>query len=241
MLLSVPYVPFTLALALLFGLLVLELLLALLGATLLGAGTDVDLDTVSLDGADALGMEPGFDAVELGIDPTEYDIPGPDDPAITGDAAAGGAGLIGWLGLGRVPVLIWLASLLLGFGVAGIVVQNAAALVAGPLPAIIAVIPALLAGIWFARGFGTVFARLLPRTETQSVSKRQLGRRGGIVTQGTARRGAPAEVRVADRYGNHHYLRAEPMRDSEEIPQGSEVIVVRHRPTGEFRLISLDS
>lgn len=239
--LTVPYVPFTLALALLFGLLALELVLALAGLTVLGGETDVDLEAIPVDGIDALDVDIDLDAADLGIDPTDYDLPAPDDPAITGKVGSGGQGLIGWLGLGRVPTLVWLASVLLGFGVSGIVIQNAAALVLAPLPAAIAVWPALFAALWFARSFGAVFARLLPKTETQSVSKRQLGRRAGIVTQGTARRGSPAEVRVADRYGNHHYLRAEPMRDSEEIPQGSDVIVIRHRPTGQFRLISLAS
>jgi hypothetical protein len=79
----------------------------------------------------------------------------------------------------------------------------------------------------------------MPRTETQSVSTRQLGRRLGTVTQGTAARGSPAEVRVTDRYGNTHYLRAEPLSDAETIPQGAEVLVLRHRPTGGFRLIAL--
>ncbi len=73
----------------------------------------------------------------------------------------------------------------------------------------------------------------------KSVSKRQLGKRMGTVTQGTAARGIPAEVRVTDRYGNTHYLRAEPMGDADTIPQGAQVLVLRHRPTGGFRLIAL--
>ncbi|MCE8442071.1 OB-fold-containig protein, partial [Rhodovulum sulfidophilum] len=102
-------------------------------------------------------------------------------------------------------------------------------------------IPSAALAILFTRSFGAVFARLLPRTETQSVRARHLGRRMGVVTQGTASRGRPAEVRVRDRYGNTHYLRAEPLRDEDSIPAGCEVLVMRHRPTGSFRLISLDN
>lgn len=239
--LSGPYVPFTVSLALLFGLLALELVLALLGATLLGGDTDFEIDAVGAEGLDAVDVEIDFDAGELGINPAEFDIPSPEDPAISSNPTPGSQGLLGWLGLGKVPTLIWLASLLLAFGVSGVLIQNAVAFVVAPLPAALAALPAAAIGLWFARSFGAVFARLLPKTETQSVSKRHLSRRAGIVTQGTAKRGQPAEVRVADRYGNHHYLRAEPMRDTEEIPQGAEVVVLRHRPTGEFRLISLSS
>ncbi len=57
-------------------------------------------------------------------------------------------------------------------------------------------------------GFGAVFARLLPKTKTEAVSERMLARRRGIITQGTAERGRPAKVRVADRYGNSQLVRA---------------------------------
>ncbi|WP_245605455.1 YqiJ family protein [Roseicyclus elongatus] len=36
-----------------------------------------------------------------------------------------------------------------------------------------------------------------------------------------------------------HHLRAEPFRDDDRIPQGTEVLVLRHRATGTFRLIPL--
>lgn len=252
-LLSAPFLPFSLAFGLLFGLLTLELVFALIGGTLLGAGAEPELD---LEGAD-FGLETGLDAgvdlgadmaglldgemAGLGLDITEFDLPSPEDIAAgsapTGAAAPGG--LMGWLGLGRVPALIWLAAALLAFGTAGYAIQNLAAALFAPLPALLAALPAGLAALWFARGFGAVFARLLPKTETQSVPRSQLGRRRGTITQGTATRGQPAEVRVIDRHGNSHYLRAEPMLDDAAIAPGTDVVVLRHRPTGSFRLIPL--
>ncbi|MEM7722249.1 MAG: OB-fold-containig protein [Pseudomonadota bacterium] len=241
-LLSGAYAPFTLSIALLFGLLALELVFAIMGATLLGAGgadPDVEIDLPGVADAPDFDLEIDLDGID--IDPAEFEISAPDDIAGELDAVdASSGGLASWLGLGKVPALIWIASLLLGFGLAGILIQNAAAAVWAPLPAALAVIPAGAIGIWFARSFGRVFARILPKTETQAVSKRSLGRRAGTVTQGTARRGQPAEVRVNDRYGNTHYLRAEPMQDGEEISEGAEVLVLRHRPTGGFRLIPLN-
>jgi hypothetical protein len=138
-----------------------------------------------------------------------------------------------------VPALIWLAAFLLGFGAGGVLLQNLASALYAPLPALIAIPAVTFGALGFARGFGGVFARLLPKTETQSVARSSLARRMGVVTQGTARRDAPAEVRVTDRYGNSHYLRAEPMRDTDAISKGTEVLVLRHRPSGGFRLVVL--
>ncbi|WP_375552681.1 OB-fold-containig protein [Rhodophyticola porphyridii] len=242
-LLSGAYAPFTLSLALLFGLLALELVFAIMGATLLGAGggePEVEIDLPDLANVPELDLDMDFDALD--IDPAEFELPSAEDfaPDLDTGAAAGSAtGVAAWLGLGRVPALIWLGAVLLAFGVSGIVIQNAATALWAALPAALASLPAVLAAIWFARSFGAVFARAIPKTETQSVAARSLARRKGTVTQGTARTGTPAEVRVTDRYGNSHYLRAEPFRPGEEIPQGAEVLVLRHRPTGGFRLIPL--
>jgi len=242
-LLSGAYAPFTFAIALLFGLLILELAFALLGGTLLGAGgadADIDMD-VDFDIGDLGDMaEVGVDLDGLDMDPSEFELPSPEDIAGEIDGAPEAApGIAAWLGLGKVPGLIWLAVFLLAFGMGGIVLQNIAGAIIAPLPLYLAIPPVVIAALWFARGFGTVFARLLPKTETQSVAQSSLGRRTGVVTQGTAKRGTPAEVRVTDRFGNSHYLRAEPMQDHDEIVQGAEVLVLRHRPTGGFRLLQI--
>lgn len=236
-LLSGPFVPFTLSLALLFGLLALEVVLLLMGASLIGKGAEVDgpeID-VELD----MAFDVALDAVDFGdVDLDGFDLEGPEID--TAPASAATASPLGWLGLGKMPMLIWLASMFMAFGVAGVALQGAAAnLLGGPLPALLAVGLSAIAAFWFTGRFGALFARLLPKTESQSVSKRQLNKRMGTVTQGTAARGNPAEVRVKDRYGNTHYLRAEPLKDAETIPQGTEVLVLRHRPTGGFRLIAL--
>ena len=246
-LLSGPFMPFTLSLALLFGLLALEVVVLFLGGSLMGDSGDVEGPELDADGAFDVELE-GFDldgvdvdAVDLeafDVDAAEFEL-----EASSGTATAASAGTsspLGWLGLGKMPTLIWLACLFMAFGVAGVALQGAAtATLGGPIPALLAVIPCAIAAIWFTGRFGVLFARLVPKSESQSVSTRQLGRRKGTVTQGTAARGTPAEVRVTDRYGNTHYLRAEPLKDTDTIAQGTEVLVLRHRPTGGFRLIAL--
>ena len=249
LLLSDGLFPFILALALLFGLLVLEVVLGLLGGTLLGSGADgldVDGPDLDIDMPDLGDME-----IDLGLDGTDIDIadlelaePDLDVPDLDADMPNGapdGAGSVAaWLGFGKMPALIWLAAILLAFGLTGLVIQTVADnLLGGPLPSWLVALPAGAAAIWFARQFGALFARLLPRTETEALSERHLGRRTGIVTQGTAARGRPAEVKVTDRYGNIHYLRAEPLRDDATIPQGTEVMVLRHRYEKGYLLVAL--
>lgn len=235
------FVPFSLALALLFGLLALELVFALLGGTLLGAGGE-GLDTPDLDAPDIdLGIDLGADLDGIDIaDLDMADLDGADVDIDAPDGASSAGGIAAWLGFGKMPAAIWLATVLMAFGLSGVTAQMlATSVLGGPLPASLLALPAAIFGLWFARQFGALFARLVPKTETQALSERHLGRRTGTVSQGTAARNRPAEVRVTDRYGNTHYLRAEPLRDDQSIPQGSEVLVLRHRHTGSYLLVPL--
>ena len=235
--LTEPFVPFTLSLALLFGLLALEVVLGLLGGTLLGLGADADLDVdIDIDTPDIGDLDIDFGDA----DPHLFDFAEPELDADMPEAEPPSPGPASWLGLGKVPTLIWIAALLMGFGVSGLVLQSlVSGLMGFVLPAILAVPPAAFVGLWFARTFGKVFARLLPKTETTAMSARHLGRRTGVVTQGTAMRGRPSEVKVTDRHGNTHYLRGEPLKDADEIPAGTRVLVLRHRLEEGYRLVPL--
>ncbi|MGR3514918.1 MAG: OB-fold-containig protein [Paracoccaceae bacterium] len=234
-----PFVPFTLALALLFGLLALEIILGLLGGTLLGLGADADADfdlDVEVDLPDVGDLDIDFGDA----DPHLFDFAEPEVDADLPEAEVAPAGPAAWLGIGKMPVLIWIAALLLGFGASGFALQSVFnSVFSFALPAPIAAIPAALAGIWFAKTFGAGFARALPKTETTAMSERHLGRRTGMVTQGVAKRGRPSEVKVKDRHGNTHYLRGEPLKDEDEIPAGTQVLVLRHRYEEGYRLVPL--
>lgn len=225
--------PFSISLALLFGLLGLELAALMLGGSLMG-GNDAGLEGPELDGP---GLEADLDGFDL--DGSDLDLNG---PAEAPDAAsAAGGGLAAWLGFGRMPVLIWLASVLMSFGLGGLALQSMLQALSGlTLPAALAALPAGAFALWFTRGFGGVFARLLPQSETAAMNERALARRRGVITQGTAAAGRPAEVRVTDRFGNTHYLRAEPLRAGETLPQGSEVLVLWNRRAASYALVGLD-
>lgn len=218
-------IPFTASIAIVLGLVLLELIVLLLGSSLLS----FDADALELD-ADGLDLDadgPDFDADAAEIDAEGVELSG------------GSAALSAWLGLGRVPLAIWVASLLTGFGLSGFILQSAANgllgfTLAAPIAALIAAAPAL----GFTRHLSGFLGHIIPKTETSAVSKRGMGGQHGVVTQGTARRGQPAEVRIKDRHGNMHYLRVEPYEDDTELPQGTEVYVIRNRD-GSFRAMEI--
>lgn len=234
LLLTPPYLPFALALGLLTGLLAVEVVALALGGSLM-AGEGVDApgpDVAALEAQFDLpaGAEPDVQALAAAADTLQSEVPGT------------GGGALALLGLGRVPFAIWLAAVLTGFGVTGLAVQSVAASTLGaPLGAALAVIPALAGAIGFARLFGRALASLVPQVETTATSAQFMGGLRGIVSQGTARQGAPAEVRLRDRHGNTHYMRCEPFRDSDVIAQGTEVLTLRERtPTGwALRIVAL--
>lgn len=219
---SPPFAPFAVAVAVLLGLLLIEVAALMLGGSLMA-----DTDAPDL-GFEVPELEaPEIEALEAGtLSPATLEVP---------DAEADAPVALGWTGLGRVPFLIWFAALLGGFGATGILVQSL-----GPLPLWLAVPVAAVAGLAAARGLSGIMARALPQVETAAQTTRQLARRRGVVTQGTARRGRKTEVRVTDRHGNSHYVRAEPYRDGDEIVRGQAVLTIWDRRAGELRVVALD-
>ena len=214
--------PFSFAFLLVAGLVLLEIVFLMLGGSLLGMDAD----------APAMGAEPEFDFdleidadfdPELGVEP-ELEVEAPGQTAPTGPMA--------WLGVGEAPFILWLAGAATSFGVAGYGLQLAAnGLFGGLAPAALAAAIAAIPGLIGARFIARAIAALAPKTETSATSRRHLGGRLGVVTQGTATKGRPAQARITDRHGNIHYLRVEPRHDGVEIPQGTDVIIFR--PVGD--------
>lgn len=210
--------PFSLALALVAGLLVLEVVMSLVGLSIMGEGADADFDT-ELDVDFEADFEP---EIETGLDGASELDAGADGPATT----ASTSGLSSWLGFGDVPMILWAAGMLTAFGISGYVLQSGSSAALGTLLPWSAAVPlslppTIVAGRWFAR----TLARLVPKTETSAINRRSLGGRRGVIAQGTAQRGRPAQARIRDGYGNTHYVRVEPVDDGASYPQGTEVLI----------------
>ena len=212
---------FAVSLAVVAGLFGLEIITALLGGSILGIGSDApDID---------VDMEADFDFsadVTDGVD-LSMDAEGPDLEVGSG---ASSSGLFTWIGARDVPFLIWLVSFLTMFGLSGLIVQSAAlSLLGSPLPGLIASLIASPPALGVTRVIANWVALIMPKTETSAMRVRHLGGRRGTITQGTAARGKPAEVKIKDRYGNIHYMRVEPLRDEDVFVQGSDVVLIRKR------------
>lgn len=137
-------------------------------------------------------------------------------------------GPLGWLHVGRVPILVLLILFLLGFAISGYVIQIlCSSLFGGYIPALVATIPATLIGLSTVRGLGGLLALIIPKDETTAVSEQTLIGRAGIVATGTARQGMAAQVKIRDQHGYYHYLMVEPDEAGMEFEEGSEVLIVK--------------
>jgi membrane protein implicated in regulation of membrane protease activity len=130
-----------------------------------------------------------------------------------------GGDLLGWLGVGRVPLLMLLVVFLALFGLVGLSIQQ----FAGPLPLWIATPAAAVAALPLTGLGARGLARIMPGDETTAVSLDSLVGRRGTITVGTARRGSPAQARVADIHGQPHYVMVEPYDDDHAIGEGETV------------------
>lgn len=209
--------PFSIALAVVVGLFLLEIMSAVLGGSILGVGTDApDIDAdfdfdLSADIDAEVDLVDGLSDVEASMDGTS-------------------GGIFTWIGARDVPFLIWLVSFLTMFGLFGLVLQSVLASVLGvQLPALLASVAVIMPAVAVTRVIANWVALLMPKTETTALRARHLGGYHGVITQGTASRGKPAEVKIKDRHKNIHYLRVEPLHDEDSFPKGSDVTLIRKR------------
>jgi hypothetical protein len=191
--------PFTLAAAVMTGLVVVEALSLLVGHSLSGL---VD---------NALGHEAGGGDLATSAD---------------ADSALSPAALISWINLGRVPFLILLILALAVFALAGFLVQGLAAALIAPLPALLAVPVAGAATLPALRISTRAIARLIPRDETYVVTADDLVGATAEVTLGPLDEGLPGQVRAVDRHGNTHFLRARAAPGAPAMATGARVLLV---------------
>ena len=137
-------------------------------------------------------------------------------------------GLLAFLGIGRVPFMIWLASFLLLFAGIGVGVQGLAeGLLGAPLDRWLAGVLAAGAALPVTGVLVRPLARILPGDETSAIGLDSLvGRRARIVT-GRAAAGHPARAQVRDRFGRPHYVMVEPHEAGSEMLEGDEMLLVR--------------
>lgn len=216
--------PFAIALALMLLIALLEGVGLLFGIAFSGIVDNLlpDVDVPDLD-------VPDVDAPDVDLD---VDLDGPE---------IGGGGpftqLLGWLSFGRVPALVLLVAFLTGFGLSGLLVQSSASSMFGfLLPAWLAVLIALAVALPVTRYLGIGLGKIMPKEETEAVSRNQFIGKVAIITRGEAKRGLPAEAKLKDHFGQVHYILAEPDSDGDVFVAGTEVLLVRQTGSS-FRVI----
>ena len=155
------------------------------------------------------------------------------DPEIGADADASlqpgmVEGLLTLLGVGRVPLTIWLALFLLMFAGIGLSVQElATSLTGAPLYSWLAAVIAGAAAVPVTGVLARPLGAVLPKDHTTAVSTASLIGRRATITDGVARTGSPARARVRDIHGQAHYVMVEPHEETSALHAGDEVLLVR--------------
>jgi hypothetical protein len=153
------------------------------------------------------------------------------DADLDADTDAGGGfadGLVSFLGIGRVPFMIWLTTFLFLFAAVGVGIQALAdGLLGAPLDRWLAAAIAAVAAVPVNGLVVRPIAAILPGDETTAVGLDSLvGRRARIVT-GRAAAGYPARAQVHDHHGQPHHVMVEPHEAGSEMLEGDEVLLVR--------------
>ena len=159
----------------------------------------------------------------------DFDLDADVDPDVGDPTSAGlGGAIVSLLGLGKVPLFVWLIVFLLLFAVIGMSVQAFAAdLTGAPLYAWLAALIAGGASVPLTAGIARPLARIMPQDETSAVGIDSLVGRRGTITTGRAAKDSPARTRVYDHHGQAHYVMVEPHEDATEMLEGDEVLLVR--------------
>ncbi len=155
---------------------------------------------------------------------TEFDV----DLDMDVDASAFSK-FLGWLRVGRVPVLMLMIVFLTAFGLIGLTLQSFVSGIVGfYLPAWMAVVPAMALALPAVRIGGGALAAMIPNDETDAVSSDTFIGRVAVITLGTASKGSPAEAKLTDEHGHTHYIMVEPDEARLTFEQGSAVLLTEH-------------
>jgi hypothetical protein len=142
--------------------------------------------------------------------------------------------LLGWINVGRVPLMVLLVIFLTVFALLGYTLQAISLGIAGQmLPALLVALLSLLLSLPFVRLFGKFLGKLMPNDETEAISEETFIGRVATITLGTATKGRPARAKFQDNYGTTHLVMVEPESTEEVFNQGDKVILLE-RLGGKF-------
>lgn len=146
---------------------------------------------------------------------------------------------LGWLHVGKVPVLVLLVVLLTAFAMIGFaIVALSKDLLGFYPPAPLSAIGALLGALPVVRVSGAAIARVTPRDETSAVLLETLVGRVATVINGTARVNYPAQARVRNEHDQTLYVHIEPDDPDATFGPGDSVLLVKQISGSRFQAIA---
>jgi hypothetical protein len=155
-----------------------------------------------------------------------------------GDPDGAMAAALGWLHIGKVPLLVLIIIFLTTFGIVGFAAQLIAKDATGHfMPPLIPVGIATVSAVGAMRIFGGALSKIIPKDESNAISDASLVGRVGTVVIGIAKAGRPAQARIHDQYGTPQYVMVEPEGPDQTFEAGASVLLVRHLKGRHFHAI----
>jgi len=142
---------------------------------------------------------------------------------------------LGWLHVGRVPLLVLLVLFLASFALYGFALNMVVRHLFGVwLPPFISAPLAFVATVSTVRMLGNVLARIVPREQSFAVTFDSLVGLVATVVSGTARPGYPAQAKVVNQHGQSLYVMVEPDEPGVTFSTGASVLLVRQLAGNRF-------
>jgi len=188
--------PFSVLAGLIVVFLVMEIVLLLVGLS-----SDMDLGLAEGDASGAIEVDPiAFEGNLFSVDELAVLDLSPDETTPARPSAL--RKFLGFLGIGRGPLLVSLIALAAGVSALGFLLQlGLDSAIGNMLPALVALAIVLIPGLWLGGRLAGFANRLVPAFESHGISEQTYHGRRGQVVIGTAQRGEPAQVRWQDMYG----------------------------------------
>lgn len=142
---------------------------------------------------------------------------------------------LGWLHVGRVPILVLAVIFLAAFAFTGFALNMVTVRVFGFFVTPWLAVPlAFVAALPVVRILGAGIARIVPKDETFAVTLDTLVGRVATIVSGTGRKGFPAQAKVVNQHGQALYVMVEPEEGAPELASGTSVLLVRQLGGSRF-------
>jgi hypothetical protein len=143
---------------------------------------------------------------------------------------------LGWLHVGKVPMLALIVMFLAAFAIVGFTVNMVVhGLFGFYLPVVFGAPIALLATLPVVRVTGSALIRIMPKDESSAVSLDSLVGRIATVVSGTARLGFPAQAKTTSENGQVIYVMVEPDNSDISFASGEPVLLVKRLSGTKFQ------